>query len=129
MLEVAFVLLVFFWLTFFLFLFSYDSFYSYKSFEHLVAPNVALTPPAPQKVITSPLCAPTVPRSLQASGSPAQSRKRRPTAEMPPVPELPAPPAPAREEEKESETEIEVESREECKCELKFFFYFLLFEV
>lgn len=95
-----------------------DGFYSYKSFEHLVAPNVALTPPAPQKVITSPLCAPTVPRSLQASGSPAQSRKRRPTAEMPPVPELPAPPAPAREEEKESETEIEVESREEFTSSL-----------
>ncbi|XP_063799140.1 ski oncogene isoform X2 [Pseudophryne corroboree] len=95
-----------------------DSFYNYKSFENLVAPNVALAPPAQQKVITSPLCAPAVPRSTPASGSPAQSRKRRPTAEQPPGPEAPAPPPTAREEEKESETEIEVESREEFTSSL-----------
>ncbi|XP_075045663.1 ski oncogene isoform X2 [Mixophyes fleayi] len=96
-----------------------DSFYNYKSFENLVAPNVALTPPAQQKVITSPLCAPAVPRSTPASsGSPAQSRKRRPTAELLPAPEAPAPPATVREEEKESETEIEVESREEFTSSL-----------
>ncbi|CAH2320006.1 ski oncogene isoform X1 [Pelobates cultripes] len=92
-----------------------DGFYNYKSFENLVAPNVALAPPAQQKVITSPPCAPAVPRSAQISSSPAQSRKRRPTSELTPVPEAPAPPAPVREEEKESETEIEVESREDCK--------------
>lgn len=96
------------------------SFYNYKSFENLVAPNVALAPPTPQKVITSPLCAPAVPRSNQTSGSPAHSRKRRPTAELPPAPEAPTPSVTTREEEKESETEIEVESREECKCELNF---------
>ncbi|XP_068096768.1 ski oncogene isoform X2 [Hyperolius riggenbachi] len=95
-----------------------DSFYNYKSFENLVAPNVALAPPTQQKVITSPLCAPAVPRGTQASGSPAQSRKRRPTAELPPAPEAPAPSVPAREEEKESETEIEVESREEFTSSL-----------
>ncbi|XP_040181834.1 ski oncogene isoform X1 [Rana temporaria] len=92
-----------------------DSFYNCKSFENLVAPNVALAPPTPQKVITSPLCAPVVPRSNQTSGSPAHSRKRRPTAELPPAPEAPTPSVTTREEEKESETEIEVESREECK--------------
>ncbi|XP_053307584.1 ski oncogene isoform X2 [Spea bombifrons] len=89
-----------------------DGFYNYKSFENLVAPNVALAPPAQQKVITSPPCAPPVPRS------PAQSRKRRPTAELTPVIDAPAPPAPVREEEKESETEIEVESREEFTSSL-----------
>ncbi|KAM4652902.1 ski oncogene isoform 1-T1 [Discoglossus pictus] len=92
-----------------------DSFHNYKSFENLVAPNVALTPPTQQKVITNPPCAPAVPRTPQISGSPASSRKRRPTSELPPVPETPVAQAPAREEEKESETEIEVESREECK--------------
>ncbi|KAM9299609.1 ski oncogene isoform 2-T2 [Gastrophryne carolinensis] len=95
-----------------------DSFYNYKSFENLIAPNVALAPPTQQKVITSPLCAPPVPRSTQASSSPGQSRKRRPTAELPPAIEAPAPPIPAREEEKESETEIEVESREEFTSSL-----------
>ncbi|KAE8592861.1 hypothetical protein XENTR_v10018903 [Xenopus tropicalis] len=95
-----------------------DSFYNYKSFENLVAPNVALAPPVQQKVITSPPCVPAVPRSTQSSGSPPQSRKRRPTAELPIAPEAPAPPAPIREEEKESETEIEVESREEFTSSL-----------
>ncbi|KAM4704015.1 ski oncogene isoform 2-T2 [Rhinophrynus dorsalis] len=95
-----------------------DGFYNYKSFENLVAPNVALAPPVQQKVITSPPCAPVVPRSTPASGSPAQSRKRRPTAEPAPIPEPPAPPLPIREEEKESETEIEVESREEFTSSL-----------
>ncbi|KAM8927016.1 ski oncogene isoform 2-T2 [Pelodytes ibericus] len=95
-----------------------DSFYNYKSFENLVAPNVALAPPAQQKVITSPPCAPPAPRSTQVASSPAQSRKRRPTAELNPVPDTPAPPAPIREEEKESETEIEVETREEFTSSL-----------
>ncbi|XP_075460970.1 ski oncogene isoform X2 [Ascaphus truei] len=95
-----------------------DSFYNYKSFENLVAPNVALTPPAQQKVMTSPPCAPVVPRSIPVTGSPTQSRKRRSTAELPPVPETPVPRAPIREEEKESEAEIEVESREEFTSSL-----------
>lgn len=111
------------WLFIYIYIFFFvSSFYNYKSFENLVAPNVALTPPTPQKVITSPLCAPAVPRSTQALSSPAQSRKRRPTAELHPPPEAPAPLVTTQGEDKESETEIEVESREEGKCELSFMF-------
>ncbi|KFO64840.1 Ski oncogene [Corvus brachyrhynchos] len=52
-----------------------DSFYSYKSFESAVAPNVALAPPAQQKIVSNPPCATVVSRSSESLGS-AQPRKR-----------------------------------------------------
>ncbi|XP_044301179.1 ski oncogene isoform X2 [Varanus komodoensis] len=100
-----------------------DSFYSYKSFENAVAPNVALAPPPQPKIVSNPLCATAVPRSSEPLSSPPQPRKRKHVPENPAIPE-PLPTAavtptaaalPATEEEKESEAEIEVETREECK--------------
>ncbi|NXW85648.1 SKI protein, partial [Alopecoenas beccarii] len=93
-----------------------DSFYSYKSFENAVAPNVALAPPAPQKLVSTPPCASAVPRGSEPGAS-AQPRRRKPPAENTAGPE-PAPPAPAPEEDKESEAEIEVETREEFTSSL-----------
>ncbi|OWK55797.1 ski oncogene [Lonchura striata] len=96
-----------------------DSFYSYKSFESAVAPNVALAPPAQQKIVSNPPCATVVSRSSEALGS-AQPRKRKHGAEHTAVPEATAATAAttAPEEDKESEAEIEVETREEFTSSL-----------
>ncbi|NXG76672.1 SKI protein, partial [Baryphthengus martii] len=98
-----------------------DSFYSYKSFENAVAPNVALAPPAQQKIVSNPPCATVVSRSSEPLGGTGQPRKRKLAAENTPVPEAAAavaPPVTAPEEEKESEAEIEVETREEFTSSL-----------
>ncbi|XP_063173360.1 ski oncogene isoform X1 [Candoia aspera] len=97
-----------------------DSFYSYKTFENAVAPNVALAPPPQPKIVNNPLCAPAALRSSEPLGSPPQLRKRKHVSENPAVPE-PTPtdaPAPAPEDDKESEPEIEVETREEFTSSL-----------
>ncbi|XP_048374519.1 ski oncogene isoform X2 [Sphaerodactylus townsendi] len=100
-----------------------SSFYSYKSFENAVAPNVALAPPTQPKIVSNPPCATGASRSNEPLNSPSQPRKRKHASENPAIPE-PAPVAamtptvtavPATEEDKESEAEIEVETREECK--------------
>ncbi|XP_032639448.1 ski oncogene isoform X1 [Chelonoidis abingdonii] len=91
-----------------------DSFYSYKSFENAVAPNVALAPPAQQKIISNSPCATVVSRSSEPMSSPVQPRKRKLTADNPAVPDT-VTTVTATEEDKESEAEIEVETREECK--------------
>ncbi|XP_012886907.1 PREDICTED: ski oncogene, partial [Dipodomys ordii] len=88
-----------------------DSFYSYKSFETAVAPNVALAPPAQQKVVSSPPCATVVSRAPEPLPTCVQPRKRKLTADTPGAPETLAP-ATAPEEDKDSEAEVEVESRE-----------------
>ncbi|XP_009074501.1 PREDICTED: ski oncogene, partial [Acanthisitta chloris] len=96
-----------------------DSFYSYKSFESAVAPNVALAPPAQQKMVSNPPCATVVSRSSEALST-AQPRKRK-HAEHAAVPEAAATAAAtatAPEEDKESEAEIEVETREEFTSSL-----------
>ncbi|NXD10943.1 SKI protein, partial [Nothocercus nigrocapillus] len=94
-----------------------DSFYSYKSFESAVAPNVALAPPAQQKIVSNSPCATVVSRSSEPVSSTAQPRKRKLAAENPAVPEAVAT-VTAAEEEKESEAEIEVETREEFTSSL-----------
>ncbi|XP_075762968.1 ski oncogene isoform X2 [Pelodiscus sinensis] len=91
-----------------------DSFYSYKSFETSVAPNVALAPPAQQKIVSNSPCATVVSRNSEPLSSPVQPRKRKLTADNPAVLEAAAT-VTATEEDKESEAEIEVETREECK--------------
>ncbi|XP_008938852.1 PREDICTED: ski oncogene, partial [Merops nubicus] len=98
-----------------------DSFYSYKSFESAVAPNVALAPPAQQKVVSAPPCATAVPRGSEPLGPSTQPRRRKLPAENTAGPEPPAPAVAtvtAPEEEKESEAEIEVETREEFTSSL-----------
>ncbi|NWT06079.1 SKI protein, partial [Mionectes macconnelli] len=90
-----------------------DSFYSYKSFENAVAPNVALAPPAQQKIVSNPPCATVVSRGSDSLSS-GQPRKRK-HVEHAAVPEATAP---APEEDKESEAEIEVETREEFTSSL-----------
>ncbi|NXM75780.1 SKI protein, partial [Serilophus lunatus] len=90
-----------------------DSFYSYKSFENAVAPNVALAPPAQQKMVSNPPCATVVSRGSDALSS-AQPRKRK-HVEHAAAPEATAT---APEEDKESEAEIEVETREEFTSSL-----------
>ncbi|NXQ75425.1 SKI protein, partial [Quiscalus mexicanus] len=99
-----------------------DSFYSYKSFESAVAPNVALAPPAQQKMVSNPPCATVVSRGSEALGS-GQPRKRKHGPEHSAVPEATATAAAtaastAPEEDKESEAEIEVETREEFTSSL-----------
>ncbi|NXF11693.1 SKI protein, partial [Smithornis capensis] len=91
-----------------------DSFYSYKSFENAVAPNVALAPPAQQKMVSNPPCATVVSRGSDSLSS-AQPRKRKHGAEPVAAPEATAT---APEEDKESEAEIEVETREEFTSSL-----------
>lgn len=93
------------------------SFYSCKSFETGVAPNVALAPPAQQKAVSSPPCATVVSRAPEPLATCIQPRKRKLTVETPGASETPAP-AGAPEDDKDSEAEVEVESREECACEL-----------
>ncbi|XP_053061512.1 ski oncogene isoform X2 [Acinonyx jubatus] len=90
-----------------------DSFYSYKSFETGVAPNVALAPPAQQKVVSSPPCATVVSRAPEPLATCIQPRKRKLAVDTPGAPETPAPVA-APEDGKDSEAEVEVDSREEC---------------
>lgn len=97
----------------------HPSFYSYKSFESAVAPNVALAPPAQQKMVSNPPCATVVSRGSEGLGS-GQPRKRKHGPEPSAAPEAAATAATtaattAPEEDKESEAEIEVETREECK--------------
>uniref|UniRef100_A0A667HQE6 Ski oncogene n=1 Tax=Lynx canadensis TaxID=61383 RepID=A0A667HQE6_LYNCA len=92
-----------------------DSFYSYKSFETGVAPNVALAPPAQQKVVSSPPCATVVSRAPEPLATCIQPRKRKLAVDTPGAPETPAPVA-APEDGKDSEAEVEVDSREECTC-------------
>ncbi|XP_067329049.1 ski oncogene isoform X2 [Anolis sagrei] len=103
-----------------------DSFYSYKSFENAIAPNVALAPHPHPKIISNPPCATIASRNNEPLNSPPQPRKRKHASEIPPVPE-PTPttvapptaaPVPATEEDKESEAEIEVETREEFTSSL-----------
>ncbi|KAM5162350.1 ski oncogene [Callospermophilus lateralis] len=94
-----------------------DSFYSYKSFETAVAPNVALAPPAQQKVVSSPPCTAAVSRAPEPLTSCIQPRKRKLTTDTPGVPETLAPVA-VPEEDKDSEAEVEVESREEFTSSL-----------
>ncbi|NXP62667.1 SKI protein, partial [Chloropsis cyanopogon] len=103
-----------------------DSFYSYKSFESAVAPNVALAPPAQQKMVSNPPCATVVSRGSESLG-PGQPRKRKHGAEHAAAPEAAATAttaataataATAPEEDKESEAEIEVETREEFTSSL-----------
>uniref|UniRef100_F6VAY6 SKI proto-onco n=1 Tax=Ornithorhynchus anatinus TaxID=9258 RepID=F6VAY6_ORNAN len=94
-----------------------DSFYSYKSFESAVAPNVALAPPAQQKIGSRPPCATVLSRASEPLSSPTQPRKRKPPAENPGIPDPLAPAAPA-EDDKDSEAEVEVESREEFTSSL-----------
>ncbi|NXB75194.1 SKI protein, partial [Donacobius atricapilla] len=98
-----------------------DSFYSYKSFESAVAPNVALAPPAQQKMVSNPPCATVVSRSSESLGS-AQPRKRKHGPEHTAAPEAAATTAATAatgpEEDKESEAEIEVETREEFTSSL-----------
>lgn len=91
------------------------SFYSYKSFETGVAPNVALAPPAQHKAVSSPPCTTVVSRAPEPLPACIQPRKRKLPADTPGAPETPAP-GPAPEEDKDSEAEVEVESREECEC-------------
>ncbi|NXU74230.1 SKI protein, partial [Oreotrochilus melanogaster] len=98
-----------------------DSFYSYKSFENAVAPNVALAPPAQQKIVSNPPCATVVSRSSEPLSTTVQPRKRKIAAENTAVPEPAATVAAtvtAPEEDKESEAEIEVETREEFTSSL-----------
>ncbi|NXG53798.1 SKI protein, partial [Psilopogon haemacephalus] len=98
-----------------------DSFYSYKSFENAVAPNVALAPPAQQKIVSNPPCATVVSRSSEPPSSTVQPRKRKLAAENTTAPETAATAAAtvtAPEEDKESEAEIEVETREEFTSSL-----------
>ncbi|XP_025941239.1 ski oncogene isoform X2 [Apteryx rowi] len=94
-----------------------DSFYSYKSFENAVAPNVALAPPAQQKIVSNSPCATVVSRSSEPMSGTVQPRKRKLAAENPAIPEAVAT-VTATEEEKESEAEIEVETREEFTSSL-----------
>ncbi|XP_064027992.1 ski oncogene isoform X1 [Pogoniulus pusillus] len=98
-----------------------SSFYSYKSFENAVAPNVALAPPAQQKIVSNPPCATVVSRSSEPPSSTVQPRKRKLAAENTTAPEAAATAAAtvtAPEEDKESEAEIEVETREEFTSSL-----------
>ncbi|XP_058674627.1 ski oncogene [Ammospiza caudacuta] len=99
-----------------------DSFYSYKSFESAVAPNVALAPPAQQKMVSNPPCATVVSRGSEGPGS-GQPRKRKHGPEHSAGPEAAASAtstaaSTAPEEDKESEAEIEVETREEFTSSL-----------
>ncbi|VFV32247.1 ski oncogene [Lynx pardinus] len=94
-----------------------DSFYSYKSFETGVAPNVALAPPAQQKVVSSPPCATVVSRAPEPLATCIQPRKRKLAVDTPGAPETPAPVA-APEDGKDSEAEVEVDSREEFTSSL-----------
>uniref|UniRef100_A0A8C3WHC6 Ski oncogene n=1 Tax=Catagonus wagneri TaxID=51154 RepID=A0A8C3WHC6_9CETA len=93
-----------------------DSFYSYKSFETGVAPNVALAPPAQHKV-SSPPCTAVVSRAPEPLAACIQPRKRKLTLDAPGASETPAPVA-AAEDDKDSEAEVEVESREEFTSSL-----------
>lgn len=93
-----------------------DSFYSYKSFEAGVAPNVALAPPAQHKV-SSPPCTTVVSRAPEPLATCIQPRKRKLTLDTAGASETPAPAA-APEDDKDSEAEVEVESREEFTSSL-----------
>ncbi|XP_021016429.1 ski oncogene isoform X2 [Mus caroli] len=94
-----------------------DSFYSYKSFETAVAPNVALAPPTQQKVVNSPPCTTVVSRAPEPLTTCIQPRKRKLTLDTPGAPDVLTPVA-AAEEDKDSEAEVEVESREEFTSSL-----------
>ncbi|XP_036034080.1 ski oncogene isoform X2 [Onychomys torridus] len=94
-----------------------DSFYSYKSFETAVAPNVALAPPTQQKVVNSSPCTTVVSRASEPITTCIQPRKRKLTMETPGAPDMLTSVA-APEEDKDSEAEVEVESREEFTSSL-----------
>lgn len=94
-----------------------DSFYSYKSFETAVAPNVALAPPTQQKVVNSPPCTTVVSRAPEPLTTCIQPRKRKLTLDTAGAPDMLTPVA-AAEEDKDSEAEVEVESREEFTSSL-----------
>ncbi|KAH0514773.1 Ski oncogene [Microtus ochrogaster] len=94
-----------------------DSFYSYKSFETAVAPNVALAPPTQQKVVNSPPCTTVASRAPEPLTTCIQPRKRKLTMETPGAPDVLTSVA-APEEDKDSEAEVEVESREELTSSL-----------
>uniref|UniRef100_A0A8D0DNU9 Ski oncogene n=1 Tax=Salvator merianae TaxID=96440 RepID=A0A8D0DNU9_SALMN len=105
-----------------------DSFYSYKSFENAVAPNVALAPPPQPKIVSSSPCGAAASRNHEPPVGVPQPRKRKHAPQNPAVLEPPATatvtpaaaaaPALATEEDKESEAEIEVETREEFTSSL-----------
>ncbi|XP_028849418.1 v-ski avian sarcoma viral oncogene homolog a [Denticeps clupeoides] len=90
----------------------HDSFYSCKSLESSVAPNVALAPLPPPKVGQ---VSPATPSGGDEGG--ARPRKRKMSGETHRALHPPCPPAtatkPPQEEKNDSEVEIEVESREE----------------
>ncbi|XP_041501246.1 ski oncogene isoform X1 [Microtus oregoni] len=94
-----------------------DSFYSYKSFETAVAPNVALAPPTQQKVVNSPPCTTVASRAPEPLTTCIQPRKRKLTMETPGAPDVLTSVA-VPEEDKDSEAEVEVESREEFTSSL-----------
>ncbi|XP_059534408.1 ski oncogene-like [Myotis daubentonii] len=94
-----------------------DSFYSYKSFETGVAPNVAVAPPAQQKVVSSPPSATIVSRAPEPLATCIQPRKRKLAVDMPGATETQAPTV-TPEDDKDSEAEVEVESREEFTSSL-----------
>ncbi|XP_056673289.1 ski oncogene-like [Monodelphis domestica] len=81
-----------------------DSFYSYKSFESAVAPNVALAPP-PQKIVSSTSCTTMVARAPEPLPTSIQPRKRKLPMETLGVPETLVPAA-APEDEKDSEADV-----------------------
>lgn len=89
-----------------------------------MAPNVALAPPAQQKIVSNPPCATVVSRSSEPLSSTVQPRKRKLAAENQTIPE-PVATVTAPEEDKESEAEIEVETREECKWQLHLLLFYL----
>ncbi|XP_043848070.1 ski oncogene isoform X3 [Dromiciops gliroides] len=93
------------------------SFYSYKSFENAVAPNVALAPPTQQKIVSSPPCTTIVSRAPEPITTSIQPRKRKLPMENPGMPETLVP-GTAPEDEKDSEADVEVESREEFTSSL-----------
>ncbi|XP_068934956.1 ski oncogene isoform X7 [Petaurus breviceps papuanus] len=94
-----------------------DSFYSYKSFENAVAPNVALAPPTQQKIVSPPPCTAIVARAPEPIATSIQPRKRKLPMENPGVPETLVP-VTAPEDEKDSEADVEVENREEFTSSL-----------
>ncbi|XP_023438889.2 ski oncogene [Dasypus novemcinctus] len=94
-----------------------DSFYSYKSFDAAVAPNVALAPPGQQKALSSPPCPPVIARAPELLPGAVHPRKRKLTVDSPAAPK-PVVPAAAPEEDRDSEAEVEVESREELTSSL-----------
>ncbi|XP_030639745.1 v-ski avian sarcoma viral oncogene homolog a isoform X1 [Chanos chanos] len=96
-----------------------DSFYSYKSLESSVAPNVALTPPQKVGQVSPSTASISHTGGGDSHGDGAgglRGRKRRLTGDTHTTPQPPSTPASTSkppQEDKDSEVEVEVESREE----------------